>query len=764
MTSARGRTAGSDAGEAAIEVGHLVPDVEMLAVRLGAVDYLVEEGLATSMFLSLRLPQPLLLEGEAGVGKTEAAKALAAVLDTPLIRLQCYEGIDAAEALYEWNYPRQLLAIRLAEARGTELSEGDLFSREYLSRRPLLAALEHPGPRPAVLLIDEIDRADDDFEAFLLELLAEATVTIPEIGTITATHPPIIVLTSNRTRDLHDAVKRRCLYQWIEYPAPAREVEIVRRRVRGAPDGLAVQVVDAVARMREAEVQKPPGIAEAIDWLAALAALGLTELDAAAAERTLGSVLKYREDQEVVRSSGPGDDGGREAVKVSAHVLPLPELAAVFGRRLREAGLPVGPERSAQFADALHVVRPVGRRRLYWTARAVFVSERTQVAVFDAVFAQVFGTRGTAEDHQPVIEEPATATDSVPSQSNVGVSGELTDDVAGAPAPSLAPDPTPDSERDADERELPVGIVASADEVLRAKRFDALSPAELLALQRLMSDLTVHTPTRRTRRYEHRRHGRRIDLRRSLRASLRTGGDPVRLRHRQRRLLPRRIVLLCDISGSMEPYARAYLQFLACAMGAGPRAEAFVFATQLTRVTRALRTRSPDRAIRQAAAAAPDWSSGTRIGDALKEFNDRHGRRGMARGAVIVILSDGWERGEPDLVAQEMERLARLADRIVWVNPRAAVPGFSPRTGGMAAALPHCDALVSGESLAALEEVVTAIASSRGPEVEPGAAYPESEPDEEWASATPVPGSSVAMPSGYGPRRGRTTPGWGLGN
>ena len=286
------------------EVGRLAPDVETLAQRLAAVDYLVDEGLATSLLLCLRLPQPLLLEGEAGVGKTEAAKALAAALDTPLVRLQCYDGIDAAEALYEWNYPRQLLSIRLADARAEPLSEEDLFGRDYLIRRPLLRALEHPGPRPAVLLVDEIDRADDDFEAFLLELLAEAAVTIPELGTVRATHPPIIVLTSNRTRDLHDAVKRRCLYQWIDYPTPEREVEIVRRRVPGSSQALAVQVADAVARMRESDIQKPPGVAEAIDWVAALSVLGVSELDVAAIDRTLGSVLKYAEDQEVVRAAG----------------------------------------------------------------------------------------------------------------------------------------------------------------------------------------------------------------------------------------------------------------------------------------------------------------------------------------------------------------------------------------------------------------------------------------------------------------------------
>jgi MoxR-like ATPase len=297
-------TAPEITGEAAGELRRLVPDIETLARRLADVDYLFDEGLATSMFLSVRLPQPLLLEGEAGVGKTEAAKSLAVVLDTPLIRLQCYEGIDAAEALYEWNYPRQLLSIRLADSSGAQLGEEELFGPDYLIRRPLLRALEHPGPRPVVLLIDEIDRADDDFEAFLLELLAEASVTIPEIGTIRATHPPIIVLTSNRTRDLHDAVKRRCLYHRIEYPSPQREVEIVRRRVKGASETLAVQVANAVSRMRASDVQKPPGIAEAIDWLAALELLGIEHLDAAAVDRTLGSVLKYDEDQEVIRAAG----------------------------------------------------------------------------------------------------------------------------------------------------------------------------------------------------------------------------------------------------------------------------------------------------------------------------------------------------------------------------------------------------------------------------------------------------------------------------
>ena len=280
------------------EVAHLAPDIETLAQRLASVDYLVDEGLATSMFLGLRLPQPLLLEGAAGVGKTEAARALAAVLDTPLVRLQCYEGIDAAEALYEWNYPRQLLAIRLAEAQGEPLREEDLFGPDYLLARPLLRALQHPGPRPAVLLIDEIDRADDDFEAFLLELLAEAAVTIPELGTVRATHPPAIVLTSNRTRDLHDAVKRRCLYQWIDFPQPERERQIVERAVPAAGAALAGRIAAAVELLRGQDLYKPPGIGESISWAEALLALGDEDLEAG-----LPAALKVREDVERVKEA-----------------------------------------------------------------------------------------------------------------------------------------------------------------------------------------------------------------------------------------------------------------------------------------------------------------------------------------------------------------------------------------------------------------------------------------------------------------------------
>ncbi|MGD0609427.1 MAG: MoxR family ATPase [Streptosporangiaceae bacterium] len=280
------------------------PVVGALSAALSTVGYLADDQLAAALFLAVRMGQPILLEGEPGVGKTEAAKALATALDTPLVRLQCYEGIAASEALYEWNYPRQLLAIRLAEAAGEHIRDKDLFTREYLLSRPLLTALLHPGPRPAVLLIDEVDRADDEFEAFLFELLAEAAVTIPELGTQQAIVPPVTVLTSNRTRDLHDALKRRCLYHWISYPDTPRVAEIIRRRAPGSGDRLAGQVAAAVHRLRGLDLTKPPGISEAISWAGALSVFGADELSAPMADQTMSTVLKYPEDEDLVRSAG----------------------------------------------------------------------------------------------------------------------------------------------------------------------------------------------------------------------------------------------------------------------------------------------------------------------------------------------------------------------------------------------------------------------------------------------------------------------------
>jgi hypothetical protein len=404
-----------------------------------------------------------------------------------------------------------------------------------------------------------------------------------------------------------------------------------------------------------------------------------------------------------------GDPRGVSAVELID--VDLPALVGAFSRRLQDAAVPMTPARAADLARALTLARPVTRGRLYWTLRAVAVSDAAQVGAFDAVFSSVFGG---GEGREPGSDGPDAGTETpLPKErgSNDGARvpprSEMFDRSANLSSKGPRALDEDNHAAEVEERQA----MASEAELLRTRSFDALQPGELAQLYRLMSQLSLATPSRRTRRHEKAHHGERIDMRRSLRASLRTGGDPIRLARRRRRVVQRRLVMLCDISGSMEPYARAYLQFLTCAAGSGPGAEAFVFATRLTRLTRSLASRNPERAIQRAAAAAPDWSSGTRIGDALKAFNDRHGRRGMARGAVVVILSDGWERGDPMLVGREMERLARLAHRIVWVNPRASSSSFSVAAGGMRAALPYCDALVSGHSFAALAEVAEAIAA-----------------------------------------------------
>jgi MoxR-like ATPase len=282
------------------------PDtIEDLQAAFAERDYVADRALITSVFLGLRLGRPLLLEGEAGVGKTELAKVLASTLDTRLIRLQCYEGLDVNTAVYEWNYPRQMLEIRLLEAQGQldEARAQDIFSADFLLKRPLLQALESEAGRPPVLLIDEIDRADEEFEAFLLEILSDFQVTVPEIGTVRAEHPPRVILTSNRTREVHDALKRRCLYHWIDYPDAQREYEIVLARVPDTPDRLATAIVAFVQRLRQGQLTKVPGVAETIDWASALLALGAGRLTAELVDDTLGVVLKYEEDVQAIRGA-----------------------------------------------------------------------------------------------------------------------------------------------------------------------------------------------------------------------------------------------------------------------------------------------------------------------------------------------------------------------------------------------------------------------------------------------------------------------------
>jgi len=281
-----------------------VKSVDDVRAGLAAHDYLADDGLTTAVFLALTLGRPLLLEGEAGVGKTELAKVLAAWTGGELVRLQCYEGIDAGQAVYEWDYSRQLLHLRAAEAGGGPVLEDELYSERFLVARPLLRAIASTAAAPPVLLIDEVDRADDEFEAFLLEILADYSITVPELGTFHAERPPVVVVTSNRTRDVHDALKRRCLYHWIEHPDFERELAILRLRAPTVSEALARQIAGAVEALRDLELYKPPGVAETIDWAQAVAALGAARLDEATVDATLGLVLKYREDQQRARGHG----------------------------------------------------------------------------------------------------------------------------------------------------------------------------------------------------------------------------------------------------------------------------------------------------------------------------------------------------------------------------------------------------------------------------------------------------------------------------
>lgn len=390
----------------------------------------------------------------------------------------------------------------------------------------------------------------------------------------------------------------------------------------------------------------------------------------------------------------------------------LPSFAGRLGAALHRAGVPVTPERAALFLRALKLSPPVDRTALYWPARLAFVGSRDQTDAFDEVFDLVFGGLGAmrvarGDRHDPAMPDTdygprhARSVSSAPPASSAAITG------GSFQSGGMGDGPTRLRES------IASPTLGSSQEALATKDFGAFDAGDLAALDRLLGTLAVHMPVRRSRRRSADPHGRRVDMRRSLRRSLRTNGEPLRLASSSNRLRRRRLVLLCDISGSMEPYTRAYLRFfsrISSRAATGVATETFVFATRLTRLTRVLRHTDPDTALHRAGLTAVDWSSGTLIGRSLGEFTDSFGRRGLARGAVVVIFSDGWEGEDPARVGREMARLARLAHRIVWVNPRKAAPGYAPLAAGMAAALPFCDAFVSGHSLEALAEVVDAVA------------------------------------------------------
>jgi uncharacterized protein with von Willebrand factor type A (vWA) domain len=387
-------------------------------------------------------------------------------------------------------------------------------------------------------------------------------------------------------------------------------------------------------------------------------------------------------------------------------MVDIATVAATFGDRLHTAGIPVTPERSGRFAAAIDLTSPATYDDLYWAARVTLVSGRDQLEQFDRVFARFFGELADQSDSRG---DPTAPTTGSKPQQRSPASSDARPGAAGRGRSGhdhrFGDDERPDRET--------LAMTASGHEYLHRADYAALSPGELLSLRALMARMRLAPPKRIRRRTQRSSTGKRLDMRATIRRSRRTGGDPVEQILRRRTTRPRRLVLLADISGSMEPYARAYLQLLHCAAG-GANAETFVFATRLTRLTRHLRIRNPNVALQRAAASAPDWAGGTRLGEALKAFNDGWGRRGLARGAVLLIVSDGWDAGDPSIVAEQMARLSRLAHRVVWVNPRKQSANYQPLAGGMAAALPHIDAFISGHSLESMFEVLEAIGRPAG--------------------------------------------------
>ena len=372
----------------------------------------------------------------------------------------------------------------------------------------------------------------------------------------------------------------------------------------------------------------------------------------------------------------------------------LADLVSRFAARLRAGGLAVGPDRSTRFAAAIAVVNPVTTRQLYWCGRVTLVADPATIPAYDRIFVSVFGDPAVPRDDRGLGDESAPA---VRRRASAG-------------AQTMLEQSTRDDAQPATDAPSPLRVLAAADERLGSRDFATLSPEELARLAALMRQLRLATPLRRSRRYESSSRGRRVDLRTTLRLAQRTGGYPIRLARRRLRLRRRRLVVICDISGSMQAYARAMLQLVYGAVATGPRTEVFTFATRLTRLTRVLARVRPTVALELAGKAAPDWSGGTRIGEALKAFLDRYGARGVARGAVVLIISDGWETGDAAVLGEQMARLSRLAYRIVWANPRTASPRYQPLVAGMAAAWPYCDVVVSAHSFAALDDLLSALA------------------------------------------------------
>ena len=630
----------------------------------------------------MTLERPLLLEGEAGVGKTELAKALSAATGGELIRLQCYEGIDVAQAVYDWDYRANSCTCRAAEATGETSSmtadalEAELYGERFMIKRALLRAIEAVEGPPPVLLIDEVDRADDEFEAYLLEILSDFQVTVPEVGVFRAERPPLVVLTSNRTRDVHDALKRRCLYHWVEHPGFEREVAIVKLRVRGRRRAGPSGGGGGRGPPRAQPVQATRGRRD--DRLGQRARAPRCN----AARR--GARHQHPRDGPQVPRGSPArrstrgrrrrQAGLREGAAARVSWAPpstddraLPqrsdpaEIAVAFTRVLRGAGLRVPSSSTHTFAEALCAVGLEERAGVYWSGRATLARRPEDIEVYDRAFAVFFDTRrSTAE---PEEDEPLSITIAVDSDDEAdddgGESGEANDD------------PT-------------IELRFSTTEVLRHKDFAQYSPDELVHAHDLMASLRlVGSPRSSLRLGPARRSTIRPDIRRTMQAAIRSGGEPIERHFRQPRTRLRRLVLLLDVSGSMEPYARALLRFVHAAVAGRQKVEAFALGTRLeqARRPRAERPR-PRRGARRGVRAGhrlERWNPSRRRAPSVQR---RVGHPWAPGNSIVVVLSDGWDRGDPDTLADQMERLHRVTHRLVWVNPLKVTPGYAPLAHG----------------------------------------------------------------------------------
>ena len=624
------------------------------------------------MHLALVLGRPLALEGEPGVGKTELAKVLAGALGRELIRLQCYEGLDAGQALYEWDYPKQLLAVRVAEAEGREV--GDLYDERFLLERPLLRTVR--ASEGAVLLIDEIDRSDSEFEAFLLEFLSDFQITIPEIGTLRAARPPVVVLTSNRTRELHDALKRRCLYHWIPFPDAERERAILRAQAPGLDDAAASALVEAIKRVRSEQLLKPPGIAETIDWAQGaqtLAAEGAPWPEAL--RRSLGAAAQG--------AGGPRAGAGARGAARSGELMPAlaRDHLHAFLRALEDAGVAVSSPKKADFLVAIVASPPEHVEALYWRARVTLLTRAEDFDAFDAVFAAFFrGGRVLVEEElgEPPEDEGQTA----------------------------APPGGDDADLGTLDARPGTGLDASPLDLVHVRSFAATPPESRDELRELSEALGTALPRITARRSARARRGPTLDVRRVLAAANRSGGEIVRLAWRRRPPRPRRVLVLIDVSGSLRAHSPDLLRFAHEVVRTTGRAEAFTFGTRLTRVTAELDTPDVDAALAALSACVLDADGGTRIGAALQQFLASGRSVAFARGALTIVLSDGLERGDPAEMAEAVARLGRLSHRLVWWSPLACDPAYRPVTRGMRAILPDLDVLGGARDLRTLLDEV----------------------------------------------------------